>query len=861
MRVSRIAVSCLFSILLIAGPATAGAEPGADRGTGSNATPVVNRAAISAAGLGDTVTLDLPGGTTTGRVTWRQDHSPERFVIAGRLDDALGSFTLAFNGEALYGHLRRPGRPMLVLRTVAGADTLVEEVDTTAPFCDLGRHRFDPGPASETAGINDCDDGSVIDVLAVYTPDAATAAGGVAEIEAAIDLGIAENNIAWANSGLSREQNLVLAWQIDPISPQSVSLSCLIDLDGCLDQIHLLRDAFGADLVVFVDDFGASVTFGLESLDPAHEAQAFALTPYANFSNTVMSHELGHQMGCCHARGDGGGCDEGLLFPFSNGHRFEGDSGSLWKTVMAYTPGTTVLQFSNPWINYDGQPTGVPQSEPDSADNVATIDASALMVSNYRCPGPCVGSHLRGDGPDCNDNEMPDSCDITLGTSSDYNLNGVPDDCEDPCGDGPLLVVSSDPADAPDFPTIQQAVDAAVLPGTCIKVLPGTDGRYPESVVVDRELALRFRGEDHEGEPPVVDGAAAPAFDIVSTSGSVPVQFENLKLRGQTGIRTAVSTMLKQLVFEGAPTMSVALDLAGGTCRASGLRMDATVVDGIDLAAGAALNLQRSSLTGLSGTAARLAGRAALTNVLIGGADTGLVLAETGSLTIDYTTVASSQNGPGIDNSAQGYVTGRLSILYGNAGNDVIGVECRFFQRSVVGSPGCQIYWSSFEDPLLDADFVPQTGSSALERGGDAVTYSDSPCIDLPGGPRRRDHDGDGLAYADAGAFEVENTALFPGVVTNVGWGADGVMIWDPTPGAVAYHLYRSYSATLGYDHYGTCIDYRDPDRTDERFSGSFALPPGEVFFFQVTAEGVTGNEGSMGLLPCAERGRFNSCS
>jgi hypothetical protein len=156
---------------------------------------------------------------------------------------------------------------------------------------------------------------------------------------------------------------------------------------------------------------------------------------------------------------------------------------------------------------------------------------------------------------------------------------------------------------------------------------------------------------------------------------------------------------------------------------------------------------------------------------------------------------------------------------------------------------------------------VTSPGSSALERGRDAVTYSDKPCIDLAGGPRRRDHDGDGLAYADAGAFEVENSALVPGEVTGVGWDADGVMVWDATPGAVAYHLYRAYSATLGYDHYGTCIDYRDPDRTDERFDGSFALPPGEVFFYQVTAEGVTGNEGSMGLLPCAERGRFNSCS
>jgi hypothetical protein len=228
---------------------------------------------------------------------------------------------------------------VLVLRTVGGAETVVEEVDTTAPFCEVREHHFDPGPVSEAAGVDECEDGTVIDVLAVYTPDAAFLAGGVAEIEAAIELAVAENNIAWTNSGLSREQNLVLAWQLDPIGAPAVSLDCLIDRDdGCLDQIHPLRDAVGADLVAFVEDHGSSVTYPLESLDPAHEAMAFALTPYSNFSNVVVSHELGHQMGCCHARGDGGGCGEGMLYPFSNGLRFVGDSSTEWRTVMAYHP-------------------------------------------------------------------------------------------------------------------------------------------------------------------------------------------------------------------------------------------------------------------------------------------------------------------------------------------------------------------------------------------------------------------------------------------------------------------------------------------------------------------------------------------
>lgn len=91
----------LFLFISVIGPATVEAGPGADRGAGADAIPVADRAALSNAGLGDAVTLDLPGGKLTGQVAWRKDHSAERFVIAGRLDDSLGSFTLASNGAAL----------------------------------------------------------------------------------------------------------------------------------------------------------------------------------------------------------------------------------------------------------------------------------------------------------------------------------------------------------------------------------------------------------------------------------------------------------------------------------------------------------------------------------------------------------------------------------------------------------------------------------------------------------------------------------------------------------------------------------------------------------------------------------------
>jgi hypothetical protein len=44
-------------------------------------------------------------------------------------------------------------------------------------------------------------------------------------------------------------------------------------------------------------------------------------------------------------------------------------------------------------------------------------------------------------GPDCNNNGIPDICDLTEGTSLDCNLDGVPDDCQADCDDDGILDV------------------------------------------------------------------------------------------------------------------------------------------------------------------------------------------------------------------------------------------------------------------------------------------------------------------------------------------------------------------------------------------------------------------------------------
>ena len=397
----------------------------------------VDFAALAAARPGDSIAIDLFGDVSlVALVTGRQQRSAERYTLNGGIAGHVGGrFILAVNGEAMAGYVTVPGLGAYRVRFRGDGMHTAQELDPGVEFvCNVEiANGLDVAPAHGAAApVGACDDGSVIDVIVVYTELARNQAGGVAAVEASIDLMIAYNNVAYVDSEIDTTWNLVFTWQLGP--GEDPSLSQLTNPnDGVVDSVHDLRDAYGADQVALVTDGGGGVANGLFNLDPASAARAFCSNGL-NSAPSVMSHEIGHNLGCCHAIGDGGGCvGKGLLFEFSNGYRFFGDSGTQWHTVMAYSPGTLIQRFSNPGLLFDGQATGIPEGEPQAADNVLTINLAAFAVSNWRCnDGICEALDLASDGPDCNGNGIPDECDIALGTSQDFNGNGIPDECKPP---------------------------------------------------------------------------------------------------------------------------------------------------------------------------------------------------------------------------------------------------------------------------------------------------------------------------------------------------------------------------------------------------------------------------------------------
>ena len=237
---------------------------------------------------------------------------------------------------------------------------------------------------------------SSIDVAVVYTPVARQIAGGTAEIEADIDLMMAETNQAFLDGGVTQRVALVSREEVEYTESGDSNL----DLgrlgnpsDGHMDEVHAIRDRAGADLVHLIldmTDFRGLAGF----------PRPFSLT-CAGCDAWIFAHELGHNMGLHHDRY----VEHTRSFPYSHGYvnqRAFADGApesARWKTIMAYTRQCEdsgflcdeLLRFSNPNQTYLGDPLGVPGDERTSAvdgpaDAVRVLNFTRHSVAGFR-PG------------------------------------------------------------------------------------------------------------------------------------------------------------------------------------------------------------------------------------------------------------------------------------------------------------------------------------------------------------------------------------------------------------------------------------------------------------------------------------------
>jgi len=214
-------------------------------------------------------------GNTENRDTW----------IGSIEGKSAGTFTLVMNDGALSAIIRVPSKGLYRVRSLRDGVVVIQEIDETKfPPCAIGPIHGVLAGGSVAAG-EDCDDGSVIDVLVVYTTLARSAAGGTAAIEAEVDLAFATTNTAYDNSLIGMQLNLVHVEEIsyDEAGSYVDHLYRLTDpADGYMDQVHTLRDQYGADMVALLVDDGeyCGIAWLMQNLSPAFEQYAFSVTTW-----------------------------------------------------------------------------------------------------------------------------------------------------------------------------------------------------------------------------------------------------------------------------------------------------------------------------------------------------------------------------------------------------------------------------------------------------------------------------------------------------------------------------------------------------------------------------------------------------
>lgn len=309
-----------------------------------------------------------PSGRLSGTVT----HGGHMYVIKNLGGDMHGMLELAPD-KLPPDH--GPADPKMMRKMKMRTDPLVHQGEAAMMQQGTARHGALPsmGPRNHAAAPRD----ATINLIVAYTKKAA---GHFDDIEKdLIDLAIVEANQSFKDSGIDNVHvKLAHAYETD-YAEQGSHFDHVYRFrnkgDGYMDEIHDLRDKYGADAAVLVVDdpmgCGLSIRVGADAADAFTVVdQECAATMYS------LAHEIGHLIGARHDRA----IDE-TPRPFAYGHGYV--NGKKWRTMMSYKDSCDGCSRRPVWSGPEVKVDGVPAGDAET-DNAKVIREEAARVAGFR---------------------------------------------------------------------------------------------------------------------------------------------------------------------------------------------------------------------------------------------------------------------------------------------------------------------------------------------------------------------------------------------------------------------------------------------------------------------------------------------
>ena len=327
---------------------------------------------------GGRLLLNVRDGTHLDVVVERTAPTKWGYSLSGRIaGGSTGFVTLVVHEEAVAGSIWTPDSAYEV-SYLGGGVHAVRDVTNAPPLECGGALRSELSAVDATAQQSGTDDGSIIDILVVWTPKAEREGygGEEAQVLSRIELLVAFTNDAFERSGAFVALNLVGAEEVDYVETDSSATD--IDRlanpeDGYMDDVHDQRDAVGADSIYLLTARRGGRALGAFSVGEGH--------PW------VFAHEVGHNFGIGHER------REFLGSVYRHGFTTEGCT----RTIMSY--GTDCAGrytheapfFASPWRYNprDGSALGVSRSSKERgsrgpAEAVLTLNRNRHRIANLR---------------------------------------------------------------------------------------------------------------------------------------------------------------------------------------------------------------------------------------------------------------------------------------------------------------------------------------------------------------------------------------------------------------------------------------------------------------------------------------------